>query len=254
MASHRQRAPAGHPGAGPVGKKAESECLDRLERPRGAGPRAARRQRRALATRHARDAGPIEISEVEERSRLLREIRRALAQSDPDAGKPWPSSCARGRPRLVPARASAHRRPSRCVAPARAGVVRWHLGRSKRGQDHAGEDRRWHPAPDAGRGHLLRRDHHETRPRPAGCTARSGSATVEPGTRTRHRRRRIASTLLTTMSWKPAMARAHDALDRAGMIDQAREQWEDLSDGERMRVALAQAIARGPDCSSWTIQ
>ena len=56
----------------------------------------------------------------------------------------------------------------------------------------------------------------------------------------------IASTLLTTMSWKPAMARAHDALDRTNVIDQARDRWEDLSDEERMRVALAQGIAREP--------
>jgi ABC-type multidrug transport system ATPase subunit len=56
----------------------------------------------------------------------------------------------------------------------------------------------------------------------------------------------IASTLLTTMSWKPAMARAHDALDRTDVVDQAQNRWEDLSDEERMRVALAQAIARRP--------
>jgi ABC-type multidrug transport system ATPase subunit len=56
----------------------------------------------------------------------------------------------------------------------------------------------------------------------------------------------IASTLLTTMSWKPAMARAHDALDRTGVIDQARDRLEDLSDEERMRASLAQAIARKP--------
>jgi ABC-type multidrug transport system ATPase subunit len=56
----------------------------------------------------------------------------------------------------------------------------------------------------------------------------------------------IASTLLATMSWKPAMARAHDALDRTGVIDQARDRLEDLSDEERMRVSLAQAIARKP--------
>jgi ABC-type multidrug transport system ATPase subunit len=56
----------------------------------------------------------------------------------------------------------------------------------------------------------------------------------------------IASTLLTTMSWKPAIACAHDALDRAGVIDQARERWDDLSDEERMRTALAHALARRP--------
>jgi ABC-type multidrug transport system ATPase subunit len=56
----------------------------------------------------------------------------------------------------------------------------------------------------------------------------------------------IASTLLATMSWKPAMACAHDALDRTGVLDQAHSRLEDLSDEERLRVAFAQAIARRP--------
>lgn len=64
-----------------------------------------------------------------------------------------------------------------------------------------------------------------------------GPATVAEG---------IASTLLMNMSWKPAMARAYDALERTGVIDQARDRLDDLSDEERMRVALAQAIARTP--------
>lgn len=56
----------------------------------------------------------------------------------------------------------------------------------------------------------------------------------------------IAATLLTTMSWKPAMTRAYDALDRAGVLAQSRDRVEHLSDEERMRVALAQGIARKP--------
>jgi ABC-type multidrug transport system ATPase subunit len=56
----------------------------------------------------------------------------------------------------------------------------------------------------------------------------------------------IASTVLTGLSWRAAIKRARVALDRVGAADVGGEPWENLSDGERMLVAIAQAIVRGP--------
>ena len=56
----------------------------------------------------------------------------------------------------------------------------------------------------------------------------------------------IASALLTSHSYREALRLAHVALDRAGVSDLGDEPWEALSDGERMLVAIAQAIVRGP--------
>jgi len=56
----------------------------------------------------------------------------------------------------------------------------------------------------------------------------------------------IASTIINRCSWREASRRAHLALERVGVADIANERWESLSDGERMLVAIAQAIVRGP--------
>jgi ABC-type multidrug transport system ATPase subunit len=56
----------------------------------------------------------------------------------------------------------------------------------------------------------------------------------------------IASTMLTGLSWGAALKRSRLALERVGAADVGGEPWENLSDGERMLVAIAQAIVRGP--------
>lgn len=56
----------------------------------------------------------------------------------------------------------------------------------------------------------------------------------------------IASTMLNSCSWRAALQRSHLALERVGAADVGAESWENLSDGERMLVAIAQAIVRGP--------
>jgi ABC-type multidrug transport system ATPase subunit len=56
----------------------------------------------------------------------------------------------------------------------------------------------------------------------------------------------IASTMINRCTWREASQRAHLALERVGASEIAVELWENLSDGERMLVAIAQAIVRGP--------
>jgi ABC-type multidrug transport system ATPase subunit len=56
----------------------------------------------------------------------------------------------------------------------------------------------------------------------------------------------IASTMLNSCSWRAALRRSHLALERVGAGDIGAEPWENLADGERMLVAIAQAIVRGP--------
>jgi ABC-type multidrug transport system ATPase subunit len=56
----------------------------------------------------------------------------------------------------------------------------------------------------------------------------------------------IASTMLNSHPWRDAVRRAHLALERVGAADIGAESWENLADGERMLVAIAQAIVRGP--------
>jgi ABC-type multidrug transport system ATPase subunit len=56
----------------------------------------------------------------------------------------------------------------------------------------------------------------------------------------------IASTLLHNCSWREALKRARLALDRVGVAETADKPWEHLANGERMLVAIAQAIVRGP--------
>jgi ABC-type multidrug transport system ATPase subunit len=56
----------------------------------------------------------------------------------------------------------------------------------------------------------------------------------------------IASALLTSCSYREAMRVAHVALDRAGVGHLGGVSWEELSDGERMLMSIAQAIVRGP--------
>jgi ABC-type multidrug transport system ATPase subunit len=56
----------------------------------------------------------------------------------------------------------------------------------------------------------------------------------------------IASTMLNSLSWPAALARARLALERVGAADIGDEPWRHLSDGERMLVAIGQAIVRGP--------
>jgi ABC-type cobalamin/Fe3+-siderophores transport system ATPase subunit len=56
----------------------------------------------------------------------------------------------------------------------------------------------------------------------------------------------IASTMLNSHPWRAALRRAHVALERVGAADLGAESWENLADGERMLVAIAQAIVRGP--------
>lgn len=56
----------------------------------------------------------------------------------------------------------------------------------------------------------------------------------------------IATTLVHLTSWRTAQLRARTAVDRVGLGDAALMAWRDMSDGERMLVAIAQAIARGP--------
>lgn len=56
----------------------------------------------------------------------------------------------------------------------------------------------------------------------------------------------ITSTLVHLTSWRTAQRRARTAVDRVGLGDAACMGWRDMSDGERMLAAIAQAIARGP--------
>jgi putative ABC transport system ATP-binding protein len=56
----------------------------------------------------------------------------------------------------------------------------------------------------------------------------------------------IASALLLSHSYRDALELAHQALERVGAAEVGGEPWDDLSDGERMLVSLAQAIVRGP--------
>jgi ABC-type multidrug transport system ATPase subunit len=56
----------------------------------------------------------------------------------------------------------------------------------------------------------------------------------------------IASTMLNSHSWRPALQRAHLALERVGASEVGGQSWEHLSDGERMLVSIAHAIVRGP--------
>lgn len=56
----------------------------------------------------------------------------------------------------------------------------------------------------------------------------------------------IASTMLNSSSWRVALRRSHVALERVGAADLGAEPWENLADGERTLVAVAQAIVRGP--------
>jgi ABC-type multidrug transport system ATPase subunit len=56
----------------------------------------------------------------------------------------------------------------------------------------------------------------------------------------------IAATMLNSHSWRAALRRAHIALERVGAADVGADSWENLADGERMLVAIAQAIVRGP--------
>jgi energy-coupling factor transporter ATP-binding protein EcfA2 len=57
----------------------------------------------------------------------------------------------------------------------------------------------------------------------------------------------IASALLTSVKRFPeALRLAHLALERAGAGHLASAAWDELSDGERMLAAIAQAIVRGP--------
>jgi len=56
----------------------------------------------------------------------------------------------------------------------------------------------------------------------------------------------IASAMVNSCSWRTALRRSHVALERVGAADLAAEPWENLADGERMLVAIAEAIVRGP--------
>jgi putative ABC transport system ATP-binding protein len=56
----------------------------------------------------------------------------------------------------------------------------------------------------------------------------------------------IASALLTSHRYRMALRLAHRALDRVGAAQLGGASWEELSDGERMLVAIAQGIVRGP--------
>jgi putative ABC transport system ATP-binding protein len=56
----------------------------------------------------------------------------------------------------------------------------------------------------------------------------------------------IASALLTSHRYRDALELAHVALARAGVEHLGTASWEELSDGERMLVAIAQGIVRGP--------
>jgi putative ABC transport system ATP-binding protein len=56
----------------------------------------------------------------------------------------------------------------------------------------------------------------------------------------------IASALLTSHRYREGLRLAHVALDRVGATHLGAASWEELSDGERMLVAIAQGIVRGP--------
>jgi ABC-type multidrug transport system ATPase subunit len=56
----------------------------------------------------------------------------------------------------------------------------------------------------------------------------------------------ITSTLVHLSSWRDARRRARTALDRVGLGDAAHLPWHEMSDGERMLAAVAQAMARRP--------